>query len=75
LILDAQGEPVWVDYSWGEVQDFKVQQFKGEDYLTFWAGVEVDIHGQGSWYMVSAGILRLHHIQANTILTPKLLLP
>ncbi|KAJ5630822.1 uncharacterized protein N7484_010922 [Penicillium longicatenatum] len=53
LILDAQGEPVWVDYSWGEVQDFKVQQFKGKDYLTFWAGVEIDIHGQGSWYMLN----------------------
>ncbi|KAJ5898296.1 hypothetical protein N7504_008584 [Penicillium tannophilum] len=54
LILDAQGDPVWVDYSWGEVHDFRVQQFKGKDYLTFWAGVQRGIHGEGSWYMLSS---------------------
>lgn len=70
LILDAQGDPVWVNYSWGEVHDFKVQRFKGKDYLTFWAGVQRDIHGQGSWYMVSArGTLRFHDTYTYTILT------
>ncbi|GAD98924.1 hypothetical protein NFIA_002430 [Paecilomyces variotii No. 5] len=53
-IFDAQGELAWKDESWGEAQDFKVQQYRGENYLTFWAGVELDIHGNGSWYMLNS---------------------
>lgn len=53
MILDADGELVWSQHNWGTTQDFKVQKFKGEDYLTYWQGTEEDGHGvQGGWYMV-----------------------
>ncbi|KAL1850311.1 hypothetical protein Plec18170_007006 [Paecilomyces lecythidis] len=61
-ILDADGELVWTDSSWGEAQDFKVQRYRGEDYLTFWAGVELDIHGNGSWYMLNSFYQPSYHI-------------
>lgn len=61
MILDASGELVWTKYSWGTVQDFRVQTYKGQDYLTFWQGDEEDGHGRGSWYMVGLndGLFRL----------------
>lgn len=52
MILDAQGELVWMKDNWGTTQDFKVQSYKGQDYLTYWQGDEEDGHGIGSWYMV-----------------------
>ena len=55
MILDAQGELVWMKYNWGTTQDFKVQHYKGQDYVTYWQGDEEDGHGRGSWYMVCSG--------------------
>lgn len=52
MILDAQGELVWMKHNWGVTQDFKVQRYKGQDYVTYWQGDEEDGHGRGSWYMV-----------------------
>lgn len=52
MILDARGELVWAKYNWGTTQDFKVQKYKGQQYVTYWQGDEEDGHGRGSWYMV-----------------------
>lgn len=52
MILDALGELVWMKYNWGTTQDFRVQRYKGQDYITYWQGDEEDGHGRGSWYMV-----------------------
>ncbi|KAJ5646388.1 hypothetical protein N7490_002760 [Penicillium lividum] len=54
MILDAQGELIYKKYNWGTTQDFKVQHFKGEDYVTYWQGDEEDGHGRGSWYMLDS---------------------
>ncbi|KAJ6104812.1 hypothetical protein N7523_011132 [Penicillium sp. IBT 18751x] len=54
MILDAQGELVWAKYNWGVTQDFKVQRFQGQDYVTYWQGDEEDGHGRGSWYMLDS---------------------
>ncbi|KAJ5579656.1 uncharacterized protein N7459_005641 [Penicillium hispanicum] len=54
MILDARGELVWMKYNWGTTQDFKVQRYKGQDYVTFWQGAEEDGHGRGSWYMLDS---------------------
>ncbi|KAF3392710.1 hypothetical protein F1880_008788 [Penicillium rolfsii] len=54
MILDARGELVWMKYNWGTTQDFRVQKYKGQDYLTFWQGDEEDGHGCGSWYMLDS---------------------
>lgn len=59
MILDASGELVWAKHNWGTTQDFKVQQYKGEDYVTYWQGDEEDGHGRGSWYMVRLQLVLL----------------
>lgn len=52
MILDAQGELVWSKWNWGTTQDFKVQHYRGEDFLTYWEGGQVAGRGYGTWYMV-----------------------
>lgn len=54
MILNAHGELVWMKYNSGTTQDFRVQRYKGQDYLTYWQGDEEDGHGCGSWYMVGS---------------------
>lgn len=53
LLLDPAGELVWMNPSWGEVMDFKVQNYKGDAYLTFWAGIDDHTHGRGNYFLVS----------------------
>lgn len=53
IILDSEGELVWMEDRFGQAMDFRVQQYRGEDYLTFWAGTDSGTHGTGSYYMVS----------------------
>lgn len=52
MILDSAGELVWTQWNSGTTQDFKVQLYKGEKYLTYWQGDTDDNYGRGSWYMV-----------------------
>lgn len=52
MILDAHGELVWMKHERGKTQDFKVQRFKGPDYLTYWLGDKDHDNGRGSWLMV-----------------------
>ncbi|KAJ5605439.1 hypothetical protein N7510_008220 [Penicillium lagena] len=54
MILDARGELVWTRHQWGTTQDFRVQRYRGEDFLTYWQGDEEDAHGRGSWYMLDS---------------------
>ena len=52
VILDAQGELVWMEPSWKTTMDFRVQEYRGNNYLTFWAGLDTHTHGKGNYYMV-----------------------
>lgn len=55
-ILDHQGHLVWTR-GWAGQQLFnlRVQKYKGENYLTFWAGkTYASGHGAGDYYMVRA---------------------
>ena len=52
MILDSAGDLVWTKWNWGTTQDFKVQRYKGEDFLTYWQGDTDDNYGRGLWYMV-----------------------
>ncbi|KAL2857369.1 ASST-domain-containing protein [Aspergillus pseudoustus] len=54
MVFDADGELVWMKHNWETTQDFKVQRFQGEDYLTYWEGEQVDGRGYGSWYMLDS---------------------
>lgn len=52
MILDPHGKLVWMTNLVTTAQDFRVQEYRGEKYLTFWHGTFVDGHGQGSYSMV-----------------------
>lgn len=55
MILDAAGNLVWMKHIQDVTQDFKLQRYQEEDFLTYWEGKEVAGRGDGSWYMVRAG--------------------
>ena len=52
MILDAAGNLVWMQPNTDITQDFRLQRYQGEDFLTYWEGKEVDGRGDGSWFMV-----------------------
>lgn len=52
MILDAQGNLVWMKHNHNITMDFKMQRYRGQDYLTYWEGEAVDGIGHGSWCMV-----------------------
>ncbi|KAK4862892.1 hypothetical protein LT330_003025 [Penicillium expansum] len=54
MILNSAGELVWTKWNGGTTQDFKLQRYKGEDYLTYWQGDTADGYGRGSWYMLDS---------------------
>ncbi|CAG7978213.1 unnamed protein product [Penicillium nalgiovense] len=54
MILNPDGELVWTQWNGDTTQDFKVQRYKGEDYLTYWQGDTTDGYGRGSWYMLDS---------------------
>ena len=53
-IMDSDGSLLWgPDRHYGEVYNFQVQKYKGEDYLVFWAGDDsIGGHGEGKYYML-----------------------
>ncbi|ODM14714.1 hypothetical protein SI65_09903 [Aspergillus cristatus] len=62
-ILDAAGNLVWMKYNHDITQDFKLQRYQGEDYLTYWEGEEVAGGlGQGSWFMLDSTYTQRYEI-------------
>lgn len=52
-IMDNYGELVWEHYVEGQGYNLKVQEYMGEQVLTFWVGNDgVGGHGEGDYYMV-----------------------
>lgn len=56
----SSGSVVWTpDRKYGSVYNLQVQNYKGEDYITFWGGnSSVGGHGEGYHYMVRAAQTR-----------------
>lgn len=52
MIFDEIGSLIWADDRYGDVTDLKVQQYKGENYLTFWTGIQASTFGKGHYVMV-----------------------
>lgn len=53
MIVDTDGSLIWHSNAWPVAYGLTVQQYKGEDYLTFWSGNDQVIgHGSGYYYMV-----------------------
>lgn len=53
LILDSKGNLVWTSDQFGHSANLKIQQYRGDEYLTFWAGEKLQESGRGVYYMVS----------------------
>lgn len=52
-MFDSNGTLIWWKLA-NEPYEFEVQNYKGEDYITYWQGDDgVRGHGAGSYYMVS----------------------
>lgn len=54
MILDSRGDLVWTARSSAATENFRVQKYRGQDYLTYWLG---EPFGPGYYYMVSRTIL------------------
>lgn len=52
IMLDQNGNLVWMQTEWGQAMDVKVQSYKGDDYITFWHGSDNGTFGQGYYLMV-----------------------
>lgn len=53
-IYDARGGLVWTTTEYGTVLNMRLQQYKGENYLTFWAGRKAGTMGQGKYFMLDS---------------------
>ncbi|PSS03849.1 ASST-domain-containing protein [Coniella lustricola] len=54
IILDNQGDLVWMETKYGQAMDLKVQTYKGNDYLTFWHGSDSGWFGRGYYLMLDS---------------------
>ena len=53
MILDSLGNLVWAVTGYEQTYNLMAQEYKGQQYLTFWAGNNVvGGHGAGHYYMV-----------------------
>ncbi|KAG9784725.1 hypothetical protein KCU95_g9258, partial [Aureobasidium melanogenum] len=55
IMLDEHGDLIWMDESFGScVMNLKVQEYRGEQYITFWSG-DIDFgFGLGTYYMLNS---------------------
>jgi hypothetical protein len=70
MILDSRGDLIWARHFdnqfGGQAYDFMVQEYEGQEYLTFWLGDDrVRGHGAGSYYMVCFEDIDLAHSDVN----------
>lgn len=66
MILDVNGSLVWAaTKKYGQVYNLQVQSYKGQEYLTFWAGDDtVGGHGVGIHYMLDQQYREQYRIKA-----------
>ncbi|KAL4805082.1 ASST-domain-containing protein [Aspergillus unguis] len=66
-ILDHDGELVWTpgpDSEYGETYNLDVQEYKRDQYLTFWEGYnKVDGHGEGVIHMLDSQYIERYRIE------------
>ncbi|KAK6002316.1 hypothetical protein QM012_001954 [Aureobasidium pullulans] len=54
VMLDGYGDLIWMDESFGPyVMNLKVQEYQGEQYITFWSGDIDSGFGLGTYYMLN----------------------
>lgn len=53
-IYDARGGLVWTTDGYGVALNMRLQYYKGEKYITFWAGQKAGTMGQGQYYFLDS---------------------
>ena len=66
MILDMYGNLVWsAPGQYGDASaNTKIQRYRGQDYLTFWAGEKLQESGLGSYYMLNSSYDVVHTVSA-----------
>jgi hypothetical protein len=66
MILDMAGNLVWsAPGQYGEATaNTKIQRYRGQDYLTFWAGEKLQESGLGSYLMLNSSYEIVHTVSA-----------
>lgn len=67
IVTDKQGELIWKSSRWGEVMDLKVQEYQGQQVLTFWVGKDSGTFGQGKYVIVCSMRRSLRCLLTTTI--------
>jgi hypothetical protein len=54
-MLDPKSSLVWMEDKFGQVMNFNVQKYNGQDYMTFWMGTDHAAHYNDHicWYDLS----------------------
>ncbi|KAJ5637448.1 hypothetical protein N7490_007327 [Penicillium lividum] len=66
MILDSRGNLVWMMKPRPDkIQDFRVQEYLGEQYLTYWHGAADNGHGRGAWSMLDSSYT--HHFEVKAV--------
>ena len=66
MILDMSGNLVWsAPGQYGDASaNTKIQRYRGQDYLTFWAGEKLQESGLGRYYMLNSSYDVVHTLSA-----------
>jgi hypothetical protein len=64
VIMDTNGELVWMEAQWNDIMNFNIQTFKDKDYLTFWAGNKQGGVGQGDMLLLDSNYKVAYRIHA-----------
>ncbi|KIW16865.1 hypothetical protein PV08_04055 [Exophiala spinifera] len=63
-IFDAHNELVWKSQGYSSATNLQVQSYRGQNYLTFWAGKKVGTKGVGTYYMLDSSYNEAHRVTA-----------
>lgn len=64
VVLDTNGELVWMSNKWSLVMNFNVQEYRGKQYLTFWFGHKYGSSGKGEWVMLDSNYNVAYNVKA-----------
>ena len=64
MILDGMGNLVWTSDQYETTTNLKVQQYRGNEYLTFWSGQKAKTMGTGTYYMLDDTYSVVHTVNA-----------
>lgn len=62
VILDSQGGLIWMSDEYDVATNVQVQRYKGQDFLTFWAGHKKGSLGQGATFMLDSKYKVAHQV-------------